>query len=67
MLCPSLCQVITFRDPSKEAIVGTECQPLLAEGAMCLRNPEDYVCPCLPGMKCALAKLETMGHCRPHG
>ncbi|XP_070189835.1 uncharacterized protein [Littorina saxatilis] len=60
-------KVITFRDPHKQPVIGTECQPLLTEGVMCLRNPEDYMCSCLPGMRCAMSKFETMGHCKPHG
>ncbi|KAL8573493.1 hypothetical protein ACOMHN_047764 [Nucella lapillus] len=58
-------KVITFRDPTKEPLVGTECQPLLAEGSMCLRTPEDYVCACVSGTRCEVATFDTMGYCRP--
>ncbi|XP_076466249.1 uncharacterized protein LOC143297714 [Babylonia areolata] len=63
--CACVVQVVTFRDPSKEPLVGTECQPLLSEGAMCLRTPEDYLCPCVPALVCDLAAFHTMGYCRP--
>lgn len=57
-------QVITFKDPRKSAIVNTVCQPLLTDGAMCLRNPEGYMCDCALGLKCSMADYQTFGHCR---
>ncbi|XP_076445734.1 uncharacterized protein LOC143283403 [Babylonia areolata] len=57
-------KVVTFQNEDV-AQVGTECQPLLGEGAMCLRNTEGYMCPCLPSMVCHFrSKYDTMGYCR---
>ncbi|CAL1541100.1 unnamed protein product [Lymnaea stagnalis] len=58
-------EVISFEDLDQNPLVSTICKPYLALGELCLRQPEGYLCECMPGLRCEFRNNETYGVCSP--
>ncbi|RUS77043.1 hypothetical protein EGW08_015200 [Elysia chlorotica] len=58
-------EVISFQDLDKLPVVRMLCQPHRAQGELCLRQTEGYLCDCAKGLVCRHVHNESYGHCGP--